>query len=82
MTHKKVWALHKPDATQVDATYIIGLGCEVEVILPDPIDFTSVNGTRWTVQNERPYINITTTCEKQESQSFLRVKMIFNLLKL
>ena len=72
MTHKKIWTLHKPDATRADATYIIGLGCEVEVVLPEPIEFTSGTGTRWHVQNEHPYIEIITTCEKQESMLYLK----------
>jgi hypothetical protein len=72
MTHKKIWTLYKPDATREDALYIIGLGCAVEVILPDPTDFISPNGTRWHVQNEYPYLEITTTCEKQESMLYLK----------
>lgn len=72
MTHKKIWTLHKPDATRIDAIYIIGLGCEVEVILPEQIEFTAVTGSRWHVQNEKPYIKITTTCEKQESMLYLK----------
>jgi hypothetical protein len=72
MTHKKLWILHKPDATQIDATFIMGLGCEVEVIIPTPIDFISPAGSRWHVQSEHPYIEITTTCEKQESMLYLK----------
>lgn len=72
MTHKKIWTLRKPDADYVDATYIMGLGCEVEVIIPKPIDFETANGTRWHVQHEHPYIEIKTTCEKQESMLYLK----------
>ena len=35
MTHKKIWTLYKPNADYSDATYIMGLGCEVEVIYPN-----------------------------------------------
>ena len=72
MIHKKIWILYKPDATQVDATFIMGLGCAVEVITPTPIDFISPAGSRWHVQSEHPHIEITTTCEKQESMLYLK----------
>ena len=72
MTHKKIWELYKPDANYSDATYIMGLGCEVEVIMPKPVEFETSAGTRWYVQNELPHIEITTTCEKQESMLYLK----------
>ena len=72
MTHKKIWTLYKPKADYADATYILGLGCAVEVIMPKPIAFETLNGTRWQVQNEHPHIEITTTCEKQESMLYLK----------
>lgn len=71
MTHKKIWSLFKPNATSVDATFIIGLGCAVEVIMPDPIEFETSAGTRWMTQ-DAPYIEIITTCEKQESMLYLK----------
>jgi hypothetical protein len=66
MITKKLWTLSKPDATEIDATFLFGLGCEVEVVMPEWQDFETSNGTRWRYQNENPYIKITTTCEKQE----------------
>ena len=72
MTHKKIWTLNKPNADYADATYIMGLGCEVEVIVPEWQDFETSNGTRWRYQNENPYIEIKTTCEKQESMLYLK----------
>ena len=72
MTHKKIWTLYKPDANYSDATYIMGLGCAVEVIMPKPVEFETSAGTRWHVLNEHPYIEITTTCEKQESMLYLK----------
>ena len=72
MTHKKIWTLYKPDATEIDATFIMGLGCEVEVIMPKPVEFETSAGTRWYVQNEHPHIEIMTTCEKQESMLYLK----------
>jgi hypothetical protein len=72
MTHKKIWTLYKPNADYSDATYIMGLGCEVEVIIPKPVEFETSAGTRWHVQNEHPHIEIITTCEKQESMLYLK----------
>ena len=72
MTHKKIWKLFKPDATQVDATFIVGLGCKVEVIMPEPIEFTAPTGSRWRYQAEKPHIEIITTCEKQETMLYLK----------
>lgn len=72
MTHKKIWTLYKPDANYADATYIMGLGCEVEVIMPKPVEFETSAGTRWYVQNDHPHIEIITTCKKQESMLYLK----------
>ena len=69
---KKVWILYKPDADYSDATYIMGLGCEVEVIMPKWYEFTSVNGIRSQYLAENPHIEIVTTCEKQESMLYLK----------
>ena len=71
MTHKKIWMLYKPNANYSDATYIMGLGCSVEVIMPNPVEFETSAGTRWMTQ-DAPYIEITTTCEKQESMLYLK----------
>lgn len=66
MITQKLWTLYKPDATEIDATFLFGLDCEVEVVVPEWQDFVTSNGTRWRYQNENPHIEITTTCEKQE----------------
>jgi hypothetical protein len=66
MIIKKVWLLQKPNATDIDATFLFGLGCEVEVKIPEPLHFETVNGTRVQYLAELPTIKITTTCEKQE----------------
>ena len=63
---KKLWTLDAPNATQSDATFLFGLGCEVKLVVPEWQDFVTSNGTRWRYQNENPYIEIITTCEKQE----------------
>lgn len=67
MIKRKIWALHRPDATKVDATFLFGLGCEVEVVLPEPQTITSADGKQWRYSVENPFIRITTTCDKQES---------------
>ena len=72
MIVKKIWVLDKPNATHVDATYIMSLGCEVEVIVPTPLEFTSPVGTQWHYMPENPRIEIITTCEKQESMLYLK----------
>lgn len=72
MTHKKIWKLFKPDATRIDATFIMGLGCEVEVIMPEWQYFETGGGMRGKYLAENPRIEITTTCEKQESMLYLK----------
>lgn len=72
MTHKKIWTLYKPDADYSDATFITGLGCEVEVITPEWQAFTTLGGTQGRYLAKDPYIEITTTCEKQESMLYLK----------
>jgi hypothetical protein len=66
MNTQKLWTLSKPDATQSDATFLFGLGCEVNVVMPEWQYVETSNGTRCQYLNENPYIKITTTCEKQE----------------
>ena len=72
MTHKKIWTLYKPKADYTDATYIMGLGCEVEVIMPKWEEFEIAGGTRGRYCAKDPYIEIKTTCEKQESMLYLK----------
>jgi hypothetical protein len=66
MITQKLWTMVKTDATETDAIFLFGLGCDVEVVMPEWQDFETLNGTRWRYLNENPYIKITTTCEKQE----------------
>lgn len=66
MNTQKLWTMVKTDATETDAIFLFGLGCGVKVVMPEWQDFVTSNGTRWRYQNENPYIEITTTCEKQE----------------
>jgi hypothetical protein len=66
MIVKKIWTLFKPNADRADVAFLSGLGCECEVIIPEPLQFEYMgqkykyNGVEW------PTIKITTTCEKQE----------------
>jgi hypothetical protein len=77
MTTIKTWILNKPDATDIDATFLFGLGCKVEVKIPEPVYFETSNGTRVQYLAEHPTVEITTTCEKQESM--LQLKYSNNL---
>lgn len=72
MITKTIWELVKPDATESDAIFLTGLGCEIEVIMPEWQEFTTASGTRGRFLAENPYIKITTTCKKQESMLYLR----------
>lgn len=68
MITKKIWTLSKPDATEIDGTFLFGLGCSFELVVPEPIEFTAPTGSRWRYiyTPDLPYIKIETTCEKQE----------------
>jgi hypothetical protein len=77
MTTIKIWILDKPDADQIDATFLFGLGCKVEVRIPEPVYFETMNGTRVQYLAEHTTVEITTTCEKQESM--LKLKYSNNL---
>ena len=77
MTTIKTWILNKQDANQIDATFLFGLGCKVEVRIPKPVYFETSNGTRVQYCAEHPTVEITTTCEKQESM--LKLKYSNNL---
>jgi hypothetical protein len=72
MITKKLWILNKRDTTQADAVFLFGLGCDVEVKVPEPAYFDTVNGTRVQYCAEWPTIKITTTCKKQESMLYLK----------
>jgi hypothetical protein len=72
MIKRKIWALHRPDATVIDATFIIGLECHVEVVVPEPQVITATDGSQWHVGAGSPFIRITTTCDKQESMLKLK----------
>jgi hypothetical protein len=77
MTTIKTWILNKFDATDIDATFLFGLGCKVEVRISEPVYFETSNGTRVQYLAEHPTVEITTTCEKQESM--LKLKYSNNL---
>jgi hypothetical protein len=81
MTTIKTWILNKQDANQIDATFLFGLGCKVEVRIPEPVYFETSNGTRVQYCAEHPTVEITTTCEKQESMLKLKYSNNLYLLK-
>jgi hypothetical protein len=72
MITKKVWVLRKPDASEIDAKFLFGLDCKVEVKIPEPFEVESLDGKRWNIAREVPYIKIETTCEKQETMLKLK----------
>jgi hypothetical protein len=81
MNTKKIWILYKSDVDQTDATFLFGLGCEVKVKVPEPVHFETLNGTRVQYRAEHTTIEITTTCEKQESMLKLKYSNNLYLLK-
>jgi hypothetical protein len=81
MSTKKIWILYKSNADQTDATFIFGLGCKVEVKIPKPLRIETMNGKQFHYQAEHTTIEITTTCEKQESMLKLKYSNNLYLLK-
>lgn len=65
MIIKKIWTLYKPDATNVDTTFIYGLNCAINVDIPEPLQLV-YDGKEYKFANGFPVIEITTTCEQQE----------------
>lgn len=84
MITKKIWTLIKPDANDADAIFLTGLNCKIEIHIPEPIEFSTLNGTQVRYTAETPTIEITTTCEKQEMMLKLKygddlsIKQIFH----
>ena len=72
MVTKKFWSLTKPQADETDAIFLCGLGCIIEVDIPEPMTFTTHRGTFQYNSGRLPTIKITTTCEKQESMLKLK----------
>ncbi len=72
MKTKKFWALYEPNAGEIDVIFLFGLGCNIEVVIPEPFEISSSDGKRWKFANKDPYIKIETTCEKQESMLQLK----------
>ena len=81
MTTIKTWILIKHDANDIDATFLAGLGCEVRVKIPEPVHFETSNGTRVQYQAGYPTVEITTTCEKQESMLQLKYSNNLHLVR-
>ena len=72
MITKTIWTLFKPDADDTDAIFLSGLGCKIELHIPEPMEFSTLNGTQVRYTVESPTIEITTTCEKQVSMLKLK----------
>jgi hypothetical protein len=72
MITKTIWTLIKPDADDTDAVFLTGLDCKIELHIPEPMEFSTLNGTQVRYTVESPTIEITTTCEKQVSMLKLK----------
>lgn len=72
MITKTHWELNKPDADETDAIFLSSLGCTVEVCIPEPMEFSTLNGTQVRYTPSNTTIKITTTCKKQESMLYLK----------
>lgn len=72
MITKSCWELIKPNADETDAIFISGLGCIIKVDIPEPVTFSTHAGTFQYNSGKLPTIQITTTCEKQESMLKLK----------
>lgn len=72
MITKKIWTLVKPDADETDALFLTSLGCIIEVNISEPLQFSTHAGTFQYNSGRMPTIEITTTCEKQESMLHLK----------
>ena len=67
----KIWRLCKETFTEIDYIWITGLGCDLTINNPEPETVTLASGTR-RYYKEAPWIEIVTTCDKQ--QSMLQLK--------
>jgi hypothetical protein len=66
MITKKVWMLRKLDANNSDSKFLFGLGCKIEIKIPELLEIETIDGKGWRISQDPPYIKIETTCEKQE----------------
>lgn len=66
MVTYKQWCLYRSELSPDDKIFLSGLAVELDIIVPEPVEYTATNGTRWRYTAENPHIRIETTCEKQE----------------
>ena len=71
MREVKTWHLYIEPFTKVDYIWITGLGCVLTIKNPEPEEVTLPSGTRRYFK-AAPWIEVETTCEKQ--QSMLQLK--------
>ena len=71
MRELKIWRLCTETFTKTDYIWITGLGCDLTIHNPEPETITLYSGTRQ-YYKEAPWIEIITTCDKQ--QSMLQLK--------
>ena len=71
MREVKTWHLYQEPFTEIDYIWITGLGCGLAIKNPEPEVVTFLSGTR-SYFKAAPWIEVETTCEKQ--QSMLQLK--------
>ena len=76
----KIWHLHKEPFTKTDYGWITGLGCDLTVHNPEPENITLASGTRQ-YYAAAPWIEIQTTCDKQQSMLQLKFGNLLYLIE-
>jgi hypothetical protein len=72
MREIKTWDLNLASYTQNDITWIQGLGCDFIARYPTPLEISLSNGITRHMTVRKPWLEITTISEKQ--QSMLQLK--------
>ena len=67
----KIWSLYKEPFTEIDYIWIKGLDCTLTIKNTKPIEINTLSETQY-CQGPAPWIEIETTCDKQ--QSMLQLK--------
>ena len=80
----KIWRLNKEPFTKTDYIWIKELGCDLTVHNPEPENITSASGT-WqyyaAYYAAAPWIEIQTTCDKQQSMLQLKFGNLLYLIE-
>jgi hypothetical protein len=71
MSTTKVWYLIKPDFSSDDLEFINRLNCKIE-ITEDIMDVVDAYGRVWQYKNGHTTVEVSATCDKQESMLQLK----------